>query len=76
VDTNGLIRGRKSKKDRQCHDHIKLDIEQFDDTKGVIIGCKSKKDRQCHGHTKLDIKQFDDTNCDRDIVCLSLIYAL
>jgi hypothetical protein len=42
-DTNGLIRGRKSKMDRQCHGHIKLYIEQFDDTNGVIIGRKSKK---------------------------------
>jgi hypothetical protein len=59
-------------KDRQCHGHTKLDIEQFDDTNGVIIGRKSKKDRQWHGHTKLDIEQFDDTN----VVCPSLIYAL
>jgi hypothetical protein len=52
-DNNGVIRGHKSKTDRQCHDHTKLYIEQFDDTNGVIRGRKSKKDRQCHGHTKL-----------------------
>jgi hypothetical protein len=57
-----LYIGRKSKKDRQCHGHTKLYIDQFDDANGVIIGRKSKKDRQCHGHTKLDIEQFDDTN--------------
>jgi metallophosphoesterase superfamily enzyme len=53
---------RKSKKDRQCHGHTKLYIEQFDDTNWVIIGRKSKTYRQCHGHTKLYIEQFDDTN--------------
>jgi hypothetical protein len=57
--TNGVIIGRKSKTDRQCHGHTKLDIERFDDTNGVIIGRKSKTDRQCHGHTKLYIEQFD-----------------
>ena len=56
-----VIIGRKSKKDRQCHYHTKLYIEQFDDTNEVIIGRKSKKDRQYHGHTKLYIEQFDDT---------------
>ena len=34
-DTNGVIRGRKSKKDRQCHGHTKLYTEQFDDTNGT-----------------------------------------
>ena len=61
IPTVVIIPGRKSKKDRQCHGHIKLYIEQFDDTNGVIKGRKSKKDRQCHGHTKLYIEQFDDT---------------
>ena len=42
-NTNGIIRGRKSKTDRQCHAHTKLYTEQFDDTNGVIRGCKSKK---------------------------------
>ena len=33
-DINGVFRGGKSKKDRQCHGHTKLYIEQFDDTNG------------------------------------------
>jgi hypothetical protein len=49
---NRVIIGHKSKKDRQCHGHTKLYIEQFDDTNGVIIGHKSKKDRQRHGQEK------------------------
>jgi hypothetical protein len=44
-DINGVIRERKSKKDKQCHDHTKLDIEQFDNTNGVIRGRKSKTNR-------------------------------
>jgi hypothetical protein len=39
-DINGVIRERKSKKDKQCHDHTKLYIEQFDNTNGVIRGRK------------------------------------
>jgi hypothetical protein len=61
-DINGVIRERKSKKDRQCHGHTKLYIEQFDDTNEVIRGRKSKTDRQFHGHTKLYTEQLS-SNC-------------
>ena len=49
-DTKGVIRSRKSTKDRQCND------QRFEDTKGVIRRRKSKKNRQCNGQTFEDTK--------------------
>ena len=48
-DTKGVIRSRKSKKNRQ---HIG---QKFEDTKGVIRSRKSKKNKQHNG------KKFEDT---------------
>jgi hypothetical protein len=60
-DTKGVIRSRKSKKNRQHNDQTKKDKRtmiyktlQFEDTKGVIRSCKSKKDRQHNDQTKKD----------------------
>jgi hypothetical protein len=64
----GVIIGRKLKKDRQCHGHTKLYIEQFDDTNANIIcqGIISNKGIEfnnitCHGivsNKDKDLKQY------------------
>jgi hypothetical protein len=46
----GVIRSRKSKKNRQHNG------EKFEDTKGVIRSRKSKKNRQHNGEMFEDIK--------------------
>jgi hypothetical protein len=48
-NTSGVIRGRKSYKDRQHND------QKFEDTTGVIRGRKSNKDRQDND------QKFEDT---------------
>jgi hypothetical protein len=44
------MRGRKSKKYRQCK------VPKFEDTKGVIRSRKSMKYRQCNGQKKQEQK--------------------
>ena len=60
-DAKGVIRIRKSKKDRQHNCQKKKDKstnndlqEEFEDTKRVIRIRKSKKDRQHNGQKKKD----------------------
>jgi hypothetical protein len=46
-DTKGIIKSRKSKKDRQCK------AQKFEDTKGVIRSRKSRRDRQYKAQNKI-----------------------
>ena len=45
-DTKGVIRSRKSKRDRQHNG------QKFEDTKGVIRSRQPKKDRQYNGQAQ------------------------
>ena len=53
-DTKGVIKSRKSKRDRQHND------QRFEDTKGVIRSHKSQ-DRQYNGQQKKDKRTNNET---------------
>jgi hypothetical protein len=55
-DTKGVIRSRKSKKNRQHNDQM------FDDTKGVIRSRKFKKNRQHND------QMFEDTRYQKPLI--------